>query len=70
MKKLFKLMLAGFMAVSLCACGGKKISTKGATIEIWHTFTEGQEELLETLAQEYMDANEGVISGCRCSAKV
>ncbi|MGN1343026.1 MAG: ABC transporter substrate-binding protein, partial [Traorella sp.] len=41
-------------------CGSKKVSTDGATIEIWHTFTEGQEALLETLAQEYMDANKGV----------
>lgn len=58
MKKLFKLMLAGFMALALGACGNT--GTKGATIEIWHTFTEGQEELLNEIAQEYMDAHEGV----------
>ena len=57
MKKLFKLMLAGLMAVSLAACG--KTGSKETTIQIWHTFTEGQEKLLNEIAQEYMDAHEG-----------
>ena len=42
MKKLFKLVLALAMVLGLAACGGNKTS-KEATIEIWHTFTEGQE---------------------------
>ena len=58
MKKLFKLMLAGLMAVSLAACG--KTGSKETTIQIWHTFTEGQEKLLNDIAQEYEAAHEGV----------
>ena len=59
MKKLFKLVLALAMVLGLAACGGNKTS-KEATIEIWHTFTEGQEALLNTLADEFEAANEGV----------
>lgn len=59
MKKLFKLMLAGLMAVSLAACGGKT-NTEKTTIEIWHTFTEDQQTTLEAIAKEYCDTHEGV----------
>lgn len=58
MKKLIKLMLAGFMALGLTACGKK--TTGETTIQIWHTFTEDQETLLHTLADEFEAANEGV----------
>ena len=57
MKKLFKLMLAGFMAIGLGACGGTSDETE---IQIWHTFTEGQEKLLNEIADEFETANPGV----------
>ena len=59
MKKLLKLVLAVAMVLSLAACGGSKKSEE-ATIEIWHTFTEGQEELLNTLADEFEAEHEGI----------
>ena len=58
MKKLFKLMLASLMAVSLAACG--PTASEEVEINIWHTFTEGQEELLTEIAKEFEEKNEGV----------
>ncbi|MBR5795315.1 MAG: extracellular solute-binding protein [Erysipelotrichaceae bacterium] len=58
MKKLVKLVLALAMVLGLTACGGGK--TSGVTVEVWHTFTEGQEKLLETIADEFEAANAGV----------
>ena len=60
MKKLFKLMLAGLMAVSLAACGNGKTNTEKTTIEIWHTFTEAQQSTLEAIANDFMAKNEGI----------
>ena len=60
MKKLLKLAIALMMVLSVTACGGSKQETGNAEIEIWHTFTKGQEELLNTLANEFMAANEGI----------
>ena len=58
MKKLLKLVLALAMVLGLTACGGGKSGT--TTVEVWHTFTEGQEKLLEEIAAEFTAANEGV----------
>lgn len=58
MKKLLKLVLALAMVLGLTACGGGNSGT--TTVEIWHTFTEGQEKLLEEIAAEFTAANEGV----------
>ena len=58
MKKLFTLLLTLVLAASLVACGSSK--SNGTTISIWHTFTEGQQELLETIADEFEAANEGI----------
>ena len=61
MKKIAKLMLALMMVLSLVACGNNNSTSTGkTTIEVWHTFTEGQEALLNTIAEEFMAANEGV----------
>lgn len=58
MKKLFTLLLTLVLAASLVACGSSK--SNGTTISIWHTFTEGQEKLLNTIADEFEAANEGI----------
>jgi len=61
MKKLLTLLLTLVLAASLVACGGNQdTSNNGTTISIWHTFTEGQEALLNTLADEFEAANEGI----------
>ena len=68
MKSLVKKSLVAATALSLCACSGqsKESSTSDAagnqnvSFTIWHTFTEGQQTLLETLANEYETAHPGV----------
>ena len=73
MKSLLKKVMVGGMALAMAACSsnssttttdnGEGSTTEGATevsFTIWHTFTEDQQTLLETFAQEYMDAHEGV----------
>ena len=60
MKKLLKIVLAAAVILGLTACGSKGGNESGATIEVWHTFTEGQEALLNTIADEFEAANEGI----------
>ena len=72
MKSLFKKVMVGGMALAMAACSSNGGTTSTTTTDegettasevsfaIWHTFTEDQQTLLETLAQEYMDAHEGV----------
>ena len=54
------LSLAMIAAVAGCSNTGKTSGYENVTISIWHTFTEGQQELLETIADEYEAAHEGV----------
>ena len=66
MKKFLLTLLSIVMVCSLVACGSKtnedtaNAGDSPVTISVWHTFTEGQEELLNTIAKEYMDAHENV----------
>lgn len=69
MNNLLKKALIATTALSLCGCSTSANTDTSTTSEdgvtnvsfsIWHTFTEDQQTLLETLAQEYMDAHEGV----------
>ena len=68
MKSLVKKSLVAATALSLCACSSqsKESSTGDAagnhnvSFTIWHTFTEAQQTLLETLANEYETAHPGV----------
>ena len=68
MKSLVKKSLVAATALSLCACSSqsKESSTSDAagnqnvSFTIWHTFTEAQQTLLETLANEYETAHPGV----------
>ena len=61
MKKLFKLVLALILTMSMAACGsGSDNSSGDVEFAIWHTFTNTHEEMLNTLVDEFMAANEGV----------
>ena len=63
MKKLFKLILAMILTMSMAACSGSKSgSNDSGEVEfaIWHTFTNTHEAMLNTLVNEFMAANEGV----------
>lgn len=66
MKKLLKFMLALVVVGGMSACSnnekpqGGEDTPKTVEFSIWHTFTEGQETLLNELADEFEAANEGV----------
>lgn len=70
MKKLLKKGLLVATAASLCACSSNTSTDESASTQttggepvsfaIWHTFTEDQQALLETFADEYEAAHEGV----------
>lgn len=66
MKKLLLMLLSIAMVCTLSACSKNDSANtnedgeKPVTISIWHTFTEGQEELLNTIANEYMDDHSNV----------
>ncbi len=68
MKSLVKKSLVAATALSLCACSsqskesstGDAAGNQNVSFTIWHTFTEAQQTLLETLANEYETAHPGV----------
>lgn len=67
MKKIIKLLLALIVAGSLIGCSNNQTptdnggsQTEATSFTIWHTFTAGQQTLLETLADEFEAAHEGV----------
>lgn len=54
MKKLLSVLLAVLMVFSLAACGkGGSDDSQGATITIWHTYTDAQKEALEKAAADF-----------------
>ncbi len=68
MKKLAKILLALVLAGSIAGCSGNNepaaddggTGSEKTSFTIWHTFTAGQEELLNTLVDEFEAANENV----------
>ena len=55
MKKLLTVLLSVLMVLSLVACGGndKKDPSEKVTVEVWHTYTEGQKAYLEQAAADF-----------------
>lgn len=54
MKKLLTILLSVFMALTLVACGGGNDEPTGkVSVEVWHTYTEGQKAYLEEAAANF-----------------
>lgn len=63
MKKLVSILLVLVMALSFTGCGKKdKTPTTAQTVHIWHTYTEGQKETLESIVAAFNKEYEGKIT--------
>lgn len=64
MKKLLTLLLAFFLVLGLVACTHedkpKPGPEKDVTIELWHTYTEGQKEFLDKAVKDFNDTHEHI----------
>ena len=55
MKKLVALLLAALLLASCCSFA---LAAEKTTVKIWHTFTNDQKDMLETIAQEFNDSQD------------